>query len=45
MGHSTSVVTGYARKLFGRGQTILKCSDGFYGGPSDPRSDGGVFGL
>jgi gamma-glutamyltranspeptidase/glutathione hydrolase len=29
MGYSTSLVTGYARKLFGCGQIILKGSAGF----------------
>jgi gamma-glutamyltranspeptidase/glutathione hydrolase len=45
MGHPASMVSGYARKLFGRGQIILTCSNGFYEGGSDPRSDGCVFGL
>jgi hypothetical protein len=45
MGRPTSIATGNARKLFERGQIILKCSDGFYSGGSDPLSDGWVFGL
>ncbi len=35
----------YERKLFGRGQILLRNMSGFYEGASDPRADGCAFGL
>ncbi len=41
MGHSTEVVSGHARALFGRGQIILRDPEtGVLCGGSDPRADG-----
>ena len=40
-GHAVgSVLTGYARALFGRGQIIRRDADGALTGGSDPRADG-----
>lgn len=40
MGHSTYLVSGYERALFGRGQIILRDEVGVLWGGSDPRADG-----
>lgn len=45
MRHPVRVVSGFDRKLFGRGQIILRGGQGFYEGGSDPRADGCAFGI
>jgi gamma-glutamyltranspeptidase/glutathione hydrolase len=41
MGHPASLITGYDRSVFGRGQVILRqAEDGVLWGGSDPRADG-----
>lgn len=43
--HQLMPVTGYERKLFGRGQIILRTTDGVLSAGSDPRADGCAFGI
>jgi gamma-glutamyltranspeptidase/glutathione hydrolase len=44
-GHEVSVVTGYNRSVFGRGQIILRQPDGVLWAGSDPRADGCAIGF
>jgi gamma-glutamyltranspeptidase / glutathione hydrolase len=45
MGHQVSLVTGYDRACFGRGQIIRRDPDGSLWGGSDPRCDGSAVGY
>jgi gamma-glutamyltranspeptidase/glutathione hydrolase len=44
-GHDATVVTGWGRAVFGRGQIILRDEGGVLWGGSDPRADGCALGL
>lgn len=45
MRHTVNLCQGHDRKLFGRGQVILRTEEGFYAAGSDPRADGCAFGI
>jgi gamma-glutamyltranspeptidase/glutathione hydrolase len=45
MRHTVNLCQGHDRKLFGRGQIILRTGEGFYAAGSDPRADGCAFGI
>jgi gamma-glutamyltranspeptidase/glutathione hydrolase len=45
MGHEVEMVSGQSRAVFGRGQIILRSTDGVLIGGSDPRADGCAIAL